>query len=108
MIHVIYQNTELESLFTRGKSTAFKVVMNKKLFMQALYSFKALLRIVNNVVELKSYNSLHYKHNSTFSTVTVEGAGFMGNLVFSEDEHGQRITIYDLIINKDYGKERNI
>lgn len=98
MIDIKYQNAELESLFTRGKSATFKTIMNKKLFMQALYSFKTLLNIINNVVELKIYSYLHYKHNATFSTVTVEGAGLNGDLVFLEEEQGRRVTIYDLII----------
>ena len=108
MVNVIYQDIELESLFNSGKSTAFKDVMNKKMFMQGLCSFITLLHVVNNVVELKYYEYLHYKHNSTFSTVTVECPGLCGDLVFSEEEQGQKVTIYQLIINKDYGKERSI
>lgn len=108
MVDITYQNTELESLFTCGKSSTFKAVKSKKLFMQALCSFKTLLHIINDVVELKFYSYLHYKHNSTYSTVTVECAGLYGDLVFSEDEQGKKVTIYDLIINKDYGKERSI
>ncbi len=83
-------------------------VMNKKLFMQKLCSFRTLLHIINNAVELKFYRYLHYKRNSTFSTVTVECAGLYGNLVFSEEEQGKKVTIYDLILNKGYGKERSI
>ncbi len=40
MVDIAYQNTELESLFTRGKSATFKAVMNKKLFMQKLMWFQ--------------------------------------------------------------------
>ena len=75
MIDISYQNTELESLLTSGKSTTFKAVIDKKLFMRKLCSFKMLLHIINNVVELKFYRYLHYKHNSTFSTVTLECTG---------------------------------
>ena len=108
MIDIAYQNTELESLLTRGSSATFKAVMNKKLFMQKLCSFSTLLHVINNVVELKFYSYLHYKRNSTFSTVTVESTGLYGNIVFSEEEQGKRVTIYDLILNEDYGKERSI
>lgn len=108
MVDIKYHNTELESLFTRGKSTTFKTVMSKKLFMKALCSFKTLLNIINNVVELKLYYYLRYKRNSTFSTVTLEGAGVYGSLIFLEGEQGKSITIYNLIINNDYGKERSI
>ena len=108
MVDIKYQNTELESLFTRGKSTTFKAIMSKKLFIQALCSFKTLLYIMNNVVDLRCYAYLHYKQNPTFSTVTVEGAGLRGNLVFGEVEQGKGIVIYDLIINKNYVKARSI
>lgn len=108
MVKISYQNTELESLLTRGRSAMFKAVVNKKSFMQKLCSFKTLLYIINNVVELKFYRYLHYKRNSTFSTVTVECTGLYGDLVFREDEQGKKVTIYDLILNKDYGKERSI
>ena len=108
MVDISYQNTELENLLTRGRSATFKAVMNKKLFMQKLCSFKTLLHIINNVVELKFYSYLHYKHNSTFSTVTLESAEIYGDLVFSEEEQGKKVTMYDLIINKNYGKGRSI
>lgn len=98
MVKVEFQNIELESLFTRGSGTAFKAIMSKKLFMQALCSFRNILYIINNVVELEYYRYLNYKRNSTFSTVTVEGANIIGNVVFLEEEQGKRITIYDLLI----------
>lgn len=98
MITVKYKNIELDGLFNRGNGSTFKAVMSKKLFMQALYSFKNILYIINNVVELEFYRYLHYKRNSTFSTVTVEGANMTGNIVFLEEDQGKSITIYDLLI----------
>ncbi len=98
MINVKYKNIELESLFTRGNCANFKAVLSRKLFIQALCSFKNLLYIINNVVELEYYRYLNYKRNSTFSTVTVEGANLIGNIVFMEEDQGKSITIYDLLI----------
>ena len=108
MIIVKYKNTELESLFNRGYSTTFKAIANKKLFMQALYSFKRILSIINYVIELEYYKSLHYKHNTFFCNVTIDGAGQTGNIIFTEENQGTSITIYDLLLNKDYGKKGNI
>lgn len=98
MVSMKYKNIELDSLFNRGNSSTFKAITNKKLFMQALYSFKNILIIINNVVELEYYHYLHYKRNSTFSTITVEGANLTGNIVFSEEDQGKSITIYDILI----------
>lgn len=98
MVIVKYKDIELESLFAHGSGMTFKKAMSKKLFMKALYSFKNLLYIINNVVELEYYRYLHYKRNPTFSTVTVEGANLTGNIVFSEEDQGKSITIHNLLI----------
>lgn len=108
MISVDYRNKEVESLFTGGKSVVYKAIMGKKMFMKAISAFKALLSIINNMVELKNYRFLKYNKAATCSSVTLEGAGVLGNVLFSETEEGRGITILDFIISKDYGKERSI
>lgn len=108
MVNINYRNKEIESLFTSGKSVAYKAIMGKKVFMKAISAFKALLSIINNMVELKRYQFLKYCKTTAYSSVTIECAGVLGNVFFSEAEEGRSITIYDFIINNDYGKERSI
>ena len=105
MVLTIYKNKDIEALFTSGTSLAYKAIMNKKVFVHALYAFKSILDTIDNVIELKAYQFLQYTKNSTFSSVVVRGSGVLGNILFSENEQGNTITIYELIINKDYGKE---
>ena len=108
MIIVEYKNIDLEALFTRGKSVIFKEIVDKKMFIQAIYGFKSILRVIDNVAELKLYQYLHYRKYSTYSTVTIEGSGLTGCLMFSETEQGNSITLYELIVNnKGYVKKRN-
>ena len=105
MVIIIYNNKDIEDLFTSGINLAYRAIMNKKVFMHALYAFKSILEVIDNVIELNAYQFLQYTKNSTFSSVVVRGSGVLGNILFSENEQGNSITIYELIINKDYGKE---
>mgnify|MGYP004444390625 CR=1 FL=1 len=107
MMIIYYRNKEIENLFMHGKSIAYKAIMSKRMFMKVVCAFKAILRTIDNVVELENYHWLRYETHTKFSSVQFEGAGVLGELYFTEKDNGTRIIINDLIINN-YGKERNI
>lgn len=106
MIKVSYNNTELESLLERRASRTYQWLLQKKGFIKALCAFKTILSVIDNIVELKYYKYLRHKKGIDFSSVTIEASGICGDLLFKEESLGHSIVIHDLIINKEYGKER--
>lgn len=106
MVEVKYHNSEIESLMKKGVSRTYQKLLGKRGLMKALFAFKAILSVIDNIMDLKSYKWLMLKKGVDFSSVTIVASGICGELLFKVENFGCSIIIYDLIINNDYGKER--
>lgn len=105
MVEIKYHNSELEALMENGKSRTYQWLSSKKCFLKALSAFRAILYVIDDIVDLKYYKWLMHKKGVDFSSVTIEASGVCGNLLFKEENLGHSIIIHDLILNN-YGKER--
>jgi len=108
MVEVTYHNSEIESLMKRGASRTYQKLTGKRGFMKALFAFRAILSVIDNITDLKSYKWLMLKNGVDFSSVTIVAYSVCGILLFKEENLGHSIRIHDLIINYDYGKERSL
>lgn len=98
MVKVRYINKELETLFTKSNSPTFQSLESKTVFLKSLFAFKELLLFIDNVMDLRIYQWLHLRRGSDYSSVTIEGSGLKGDVLFKEAENGSSIILYDLII----------
>ncbi|MCF0190024.1 MAG: hypothetical protein HUJ96_02050 [Marinilabiliaceae bacterium] len=98
MVKIYYNNKDIERLVSGCKSDTYKNIRNKIVFMKVLLAFKAILKVIGNVIELENYHWLRYDRNDKYSSVKLETTGVSGELYFTEKDNGTLIIINDLII----------
>lgn len=55
MVEVTYHNSGIESLMKKGLSLTYKKLLGKRGFMKALSAFRAILSVIDNIMDLASY-----------------------------------------------------
>lgn len=98
MIHVDYENTEIEALLTKGQSGSLVRLPQKRALLKVLRSFIAVLEVISATKDMLHYKWLNYTAGKEMSFVQLIYGGHTCILAFSEQEAGRRITIKDFKI----------
>ena len=94
---MIHYNTKIIEEMIERKDSYLRKHFMKKTFLKAIHAFYSILHIIDNTRDLSKFKYLNYKKGVKNSSVLISTAKTQGTLLFTEDEFGKNISIYDLI-----------
>lgn len=95
-MNIVYKNTDLENLFTRGVVMGTKGIKGRKELLQTLFGVRSIFQAANDVSELQCYHFLNYANRIRYSTITLDLTSVKCEIKFYEGN--DTIILYEYTI----------
>lgn len=98
MVKIDYENSDIETLMTKGQGRFLVRPPKKRALLNVLKAFMAVLEVISATKDLLYYKWLNYNAGKEISFVKLIYGERSCILLFSEQEAGRKITIKDFKI----------
>lgn len=98
MVHIDYENSDIETLMTKGQGRFLVRLPKKRALLKVLKAFMAVLEVISATKDLLYYKWLNYTVGKEMSFVQLMYGEHSCTLLFSEQEAGRKIMIKDFKI----------
>lgn len=95
-MEINYENSDIETLITKGQGSFLARLHRRRTFLKVLKSFIAVLEVISETKDLLYYKWLNHNAGKDVSFVLLTYSKYSCKLLFSEQEAGKKITIKDL------------